>query len=106
MGDERLSVRGGAAVKVPRLNEIRNERSETKAKELRRGMYGHIRNIIKESGSHIAGYAVVIWDDDGHNYSVIQAGGPIKSRILPSFVHDSVQQHVTIDIVQAEEGKK
>lgn len=82
-----------------KLSVIRNERERGNAKRLRREMYGHIGNCVREMGDSIAGYAVVMWDKDGYNYSTLRAGGPIKSRLLPTFVNDALTQHVTLDMI-------
>lgn len=84
--------------KPVKLSIIRSERNHADAKDLRREMYRHLGNIIREAGDDIAGYAVVIWDKDGWNWSNLKAGGPIKSRLLPTFVGDALTQHVSVDL--------
>lgn len=81
-----------------KLSVVRSERNHDAAKSLRREMYGHIGNIVRDAGDDIAGYAVVVWDKDGWNWSNIRAGGPIKSRLLPTFVGDALTQHVAVDL--------
>lgn len=87
-------------MKITRLTEVRNERKRADAKELRGEMYRHVGNCIKQMADDIAGYAVVMWDKDGYNYSTLRAGGPIRSRLIPSFARDALNQHVTVDLVE------
>lgn len=84
--------------RVIKLAEIRDERTANNAKDIRREMYKHIGDAVKDAGDKIAGYAVVMWDRDGFNWSTFKPGNPIRSRLVPTFVHDALQQHVTLDL--------
>ncbi len=81
-----------------KLSVVRDERSIAAAKSFRAEMYRHIGSCVKDAGNKIAGYAIVVWDKDGYNWSSMRAGGPVKSRLTPTFVNDALTQHVTLDL--------
>ena len=83
-----------------KLSVVRDERREKTAKDFRAEMYGHIRTIVKDAGTDIAGYAVVVWDKNGYNWSNLKPGGPVKSRLAPTFVSDALTQHVSVDLTR------
>lgn len=83
-----------------KLSAIRSERQHDAAKDMRRELYGNLRAVVQDAGDKIAGYAVVVWDKDGSNWSTLRSGAPIQSRLAPSFVHDSLQQHVTVNLTR------
>lgn len=83
-------------MKITRLTEVRNERKRADAKELRKDLYAAMRSAITED---TVGYAIVTWDKDGSNYSTLKPGGPIATRMVPTFAGDALTQHVTIDLV-------
>ncbi len=85
-------------MKPTKLSIVRSERNHAAAKSLRREMYSHIGNIVRDAGDEIAGYAIVVWDKDGWNWSNLKGGGPIKSRLIPTFVSDALTQHVAVDL--------
>lgn len=61
-------------------------------------MYHHIENAVRDAGDNLAGYAVVLWDKDGYNWSTLRGGGPVKSRLVPTFTSDALNQHVACDL--------
>lgn len=83
-----------------KLSLVRDERREKHAKEFRKDMFNGIRDIVKDAGNDIAGYAVVVWNKDGANWSTLKPGGPVQSRLTPTFVGDALTQHVTCDLVR------
>lgn len=85
--------------KPVKLSIIRSEKNHAAAKDMRREMFGHIRGLVADAGEDIAGYAIVVWDKDGYNWSTLKSGGPIKSRLAPTFIHDAIQQHVMLDLM-------
>ena len=85
-----------------KLSVIRNERTQASAKSLRRDMYSRIGDIMRDAGDNVSGYAFVAWDKDGRNYSVLKSGYPLMTRMVPSFAHDSLVQHVTVDLTKDE----
>lgn len=48
--------------------------------------------------SEVAGYALVVWDRDGGTSSYVLPSERLGRRILPAIVHDSLQQHITLDM--------
>lgn len=85
--------------KPVKLSVVRSERKHADAKDLRREMFSHLRTVVQDCGDDVAGYAIVVWDKDGYNWSTLKAGGPVKTRFAATFVHDAVQQHAIVDLV-------
>jgi hypothetical protein len=83
-----------------KLSVVRSERNAEAAKGLRGEMFRGIREAISEMGDDISGYAFVAWDKHGANASTMKSGGPIQSRLTPTFVGDALTQHVTCDLVR------
>ncbi len=85
-----------------KLSVIRNERQRESAKDVRRELYRRMGEIVNDAGDNLAGYAVVVWDKNGSNWSNLQGGGPIRTRMAPSFVSDALNQHVACDLANQE----
>lgn len=83
-----------------KLSVVRDERTAEAAKGLRGEMFRGIREAISDMGNDIAGYAFVAWDKHGANASTLKSGGPIQSRLAPTFVSDALTQHVTVDLTR------
>lgn len=93
-------------MKPTKLSVIRSDQKRSKAKALRAEMYGHIRDAVRDAGDNFAGYAVVLWDRDGYNWSTLKSGGPVRSRFIPTFASDALNQHVTCDLVADDRRKE
>lgn len=85
-----------------KLSVVRSERQRSEAKEIRRSLYHHIGEVVRGAGDEIAGFAVVVWDKRGGNWSTLKGGGPIMTRLAPSFVRDSLNQHVAVNMTKEE----
>lgn len=88
-----------------KLATVRSEKRHSEAKAMRSEMYHHIGSAVRDAGDDIAGYALVIWDREGYNWSSLRSGGPVKSRLVSAFVGDALNQHVTCDLVAQDERK-
>lgn len=53
-------------------------------------------SVREAMGREIAGYAIVTWDRDNSVATYMLPSDFIGRRILPSIVHDALQQHVTM----------
>jgi len=88
--------------RVVKLSVVRSDRSAAAAKEIRREVFKRVNDIVRDAGDNLSGFAFVAWDKDGRNYSTFQSGSPFMSRMIPSFAHDSLNQHVAVDITKDE----
>lgn len=89
-----------------KLSVIVSDRKRENAKAVKRELYYRIGQIVNDCGDDIAGYAVVVWDKNGSNWSNLQGGAPIKTRMAPEFVRDALSQHVAIDMANQERNGK
>jgi hypothetical protein len=93
-------------VKSPvKISVVRSDVRKGKAQDVRREIFHYTKAILAEAGEKISGYAVVVWDTDGHNWTVFKGGAPIQSRMIPSFASDALQQHVVVNMVAEDKGK-
>jgi hypothetical protein len=81
--------------RVVKLQVVRSEKARAEAKELRREFYQSVGDIMADAGDNVSGYAIVMWNKDGENWSVVKPGKPFLSRMVPTFAGDSLTQHVT-----------
>lgn len=81
-----------------KLSVIRSERQRDAAKEIRRELYGSMKDVVDDAGDGIAGYALVVWDKQGANWSTLRGGSPIQTRLAPTFVQDALSQHVAVNM--------
>ena len=89
-------------MKPVKLSVIRSDRKRVAAKEVRTEMYKRIRECTSQIGDNLAGFAIVVWDQEGYNFSTLKGGGPIRTRLVPGFAHDALNQHVAVDLAAAD----
>jgi hypothetical protein len=58
-----------------------------------------VRACRSALASEVAGYALVVWDRDGGTSTYIRTSERVGRRILPAIVHDSLMQHITLDML-------
>jgi hypothetical protein len=62
----------------------------------RRALGASVRSALE---SEMVGFALVAWDARGQCYSSIcSQNGPIGDNLIPSYVHDALNRHVTLCI--------
>lgn len=85
--------------KVVKLSVFKNERAATKARDIRGRMGNAINTTRTHLGNDLSGYAIVAWGKDGRVISsLVNADiSPISRSIIPQFVKDKLEQHVTED---------
>jgi hypothetical protein len=88
-----------ALKKVVRLTLIRNERDHKQAKEIRAKMGDSIKSARAHLGDGLIGYGMVAWDKEGKTVTTVvnRPKSPLGRAILPRFVKDKLEQHITED---------
>lgn len=72
----------------------------------RRERQGRLRRILGRSvrsalSGEVAGFALVTWDSRGDAHtSYCTDSGPVGHRLMPAFVHDALNQHVSVTLAQ------
>lgn len=75
----------------------RNDR----ARRLRRILGRSVGTALGDGVAQMVGFALVSWDERGQcTTSYYAASGPVGDNLMPSFVHDALQRHVTVRIAQ------
>lgn len=85
--------------KVVKLTVFKNDRAAQQAKEIRSRIGHSIETIKSHLGDNVTGYGMVAWDHEGKTVSsvVMRANSPIARGLLPTFVKDKLEQHITED---------
>lgn len=68
----------------------------------RRRTFGRIvRHTLQAHGDDFAGFAIVTWNHRGDASSGYYAAtGPIAEALVPSYVSDAINRHITIEMAQ------
>lgn len=85
-----------------KLSVVKNEREIKRAREIRGMLHRRVGECAGDFGQDIAGYALVMWGRDGRSSSVVLSGAPIKSRMVPEFARDALNQHIAVDLAADE----
>jgi hypothetical protein len=84
---------------VVRLIQFRNERKAAEAKHMRGDMHSAVRQVCRDLGEELSGYALVSWTRRGETHTNINEGyGPFGWGSLPGQCHDAVNRHIAIVI--------
>lgn len=74
---------------------------------VRRIMGRTLRKALEDHGGDIAGFALVSWDMRGSVTSgYFTDVGPVSSSLMPSFVKDALDRHVTLVMVEETSSNK
>jgi hypothetical protein len=86
--------------RIVKLSVIRNQRKAAEAKSIRSDLFASARNITRDIGDDIGGFALIVWRRNGEACSAINnCYGPLRGRSLPSFCRDAISTHVTLDLM-------
>jgi hypothetical protein len=89
------------------LREVANSQRATTARELRAALFQRCRAAIEQMGDDVSGFALVVWDREGHMRSAYDAtNGPIRAPLVPTLVADALNRHVAVKIAVAETSEK
>lgn len=77
------------------------------AKELRATLFQRCRAAIEQMGDDISGFALVVWDKEGHMRSAYDASsGPIRAPLVPTLAADALNRHVAVMISSAKQAEE
>jgi hypothetical protein len=83
------------------LQVVANDKRRLEARETRRMLFVRCRTAIEEMGDDIAGFALVVWDKEGHLRSAYDTTrGPIRAPLMPTLVGDALNRHVAVCLVE------
>jgi hypothetical protein len=78
-----------------------------RAKGLKDEIVRHLDNSIEDMGTDFGGYAVVLWSMGGRCVTSYNSNAGLVCRgLVPTLVHDALQRHVVLDMVQEDETPK
>jgi hypothetical protein len=78
------------------LHEVK-PRSD-RAIRIRKRLISNMRNMIKNQGDDLCGYAIVLWDHRGDCSTVYHTpDGPISSNMLPAYLSHAMNRHIVLD---------
>jgi len=87
---------------VINLVSERQQRIAQDATEMREDLMEKCRCSIADL-DHVAGYALVVWDQRGELRSVYNAAqGPIGPALVPTLVADALNRHVAVMLARTE----
>jgi hypothetical protein len=88
-----------------RLEQIKNKERQEGARATRRHLFERCRAAADQMGDDIAGFALVVWDQEGYLRSAYEAiRGPIRAPPVPTLAADALNRHLAVAI--AEEQRK
>lgn len=68
---------------------------------MRQELFGRCRAAANQMGDDIAGFAIVVWDQNGEmRTSYNTARGPIGPALVPTLVSDALNRHVAVKLVE------
>jgi hypothetical protein len=83
------------------LRAVSNEKRKADGSSMRRELFGRCRAAVQQMGDEIAGFAVVVWDQNGDmRTSYSAARGPIGPALVPTLVSDALNRHVAVKLAE------
>jgi hypothetical protein len=79
---------------------IKTEKRRRDAQDTRRVLFTRCRAAIEEMGDDIAGFAMVVWDNEGHLRSSYDTRGPIRAPLVPTLVADALNRHLAVMLAE------
>lgn len=72
-----------------------------RVKRVRRIMGRSLKRSIDGMGDDLAGFAMVVWDmRGGATTTYLAHDGMVGRSLMPAYVHDALQRHVTCDVIE------
>lgn len=92
--------------KVTSLKIVSDAQRKAHAQEIRAGLFQRCRAAIDQLGDDVAGFALVVWDNEGNMRSAYDASrGPIRATLVPTLAGDALNRHVAVMISAAREAQ-
>jgi Transposase zinc-ribbon domain len=74
------------------LKAISNQQRQHNGRSIRQELFGRCRAAADQMGDEIAGFAIVVWDQNGEmRTSYNTARGPIGPALVPTLVSDALR---------------
>jgi hypothetical protein len=89
------------AKRVQPLREVVSGQRAEDAREVRRTLFDRCRAAVDQMGDDIAGFAVVVWNREGHLRSAYDAArGPIRAPLVPTLAADALNRHLAVMLAE------
>jgi hypothetical protein len=83
------------------LKAVSNEQRQEGGRLMRQELFGRCRAAADQMGDDIAGFALVVWDQNGEiRTSYNTARGPIGPALVPTLVSDALNRHVAVKLAE------
>jgi hypothetical protein len=82
------------------MSVIQVNPKQDRTRRIRRALGKSVHGALKCFEDDVGGYALVVWNQRGEPYSSFWQGGCIGRGLVPAYVHDALQRHVTVQMVQ------
>jgi hypothetical protein len=83
------------------LKVVSNEKRQSDGRSMRHELFGRCRAAADQMGDEIAGFAIVVWDQNGDmRTSYNAARGPIGPALVPTLVSDALNRHVAVKLAE------
>jgi hypothetical protein len=83
------------------LRAVLNEKQQSDGRSTRQELFGRCRAAADQMGDDIAGFAIVVWDQNGEmRTSYNTARGPIGPALVPTLVSDALNRHVAVKLAE------
>lgn len=84
------------------LKPLSDARKKNEAKRVRSALFERCRAAIDQMEDDIAGFALVVWDQQGNLRSAYDASqGPIRAPLVPTLAGDALNRHVAVMLAAA-----
>ena len=89
------------------LSVVVNETKKEGARKSRAALFKSCRAAIDQMQDDIAGFALVVWDDEGNLRSSYDASrGPIRPPLVPTLAADALNRHVAVMLAAAKRAEE
>jgi len=83
------------------LKAVSSQQRHKDGQTMRQELFGRCRAAADQMGDDIAGFAIVVWDQNGEmRTSYNTARGPIGPALVPTLVSDALNRHVAVKLAE------
>lgn len=91
---------------VPFLPKVASDRSHDIARKVKLDLFSACRDLVKDQGDDLAGYALVTWTQTGGvGTATFTEHGVVTEALMPAVVHDALNRMVSRHAPRILEGK-
>lgn len=85
---------------IPLLQVVEGRRA-SQARDTRHALFERCRSAVVQAGEDLAGFALVVWTQDGEMRSSYEtSAGPVRPPLVPTLVADALNRHVAIVLAE------